>query len=288
VGDRPALAHIVDRLSGAKLVMNAHHLPAPLRAFAAERGIAVSEEAELLGTAGGVAKAGRLLSEGDLLVWNGDMVPLGVDGGLDGDAIARAWAGRSGIEALLVVRAARVPGPPLAVLQAGPGAPDGGQGNVGVDGVGRVVRLRRETTAPGEARAYDFLGVNVVGTRLRGALPQKGCLVGDVYLPALRRGAVLGVLEMSEPVADIGTLAEYLAANGSWLVARGKSSWIAGGAHVSSSVRMGGAIVGAGATVVGSGPFERCVVWPGARGVAPAQDTVFAGHGGVERRVSLR
>jgi mannose-1-phosphate guanylyltransferase len=287
VGDRPALAHIVERLSGVELVMNAHHLPAPLRAFATERGIAVSEEPELLGTAGGIAKAEGLLGEGDLLVWNGDMVPLGVEGGLDGARIARAWAGRSGVEALLVVRAARS-GASRQAGQAGQAAPDGREGNVGVDGDGRVVRLRKETTAAGEARSYDFLGVHVVGARLRDALPPKGCLVGDLYLPALRRGALLGVHETSEPVADIGTLADYLGANRSWLAARGKSSWIASSACVSRSVRVDDSVVGPGTTVDGSGPFERCIVWPGARGVAPAQDTVFAGDGDVERRVSLR
>jgi hypothetical protein len=107
-----------------------------------------------------------------------------------------------------------------------------------------------------------------------------------VYLPALRRGAVLGTVETSEPVADIGSLAAYLATNLRWLAVRGKSSWIADSAWVSPTVRLGASVVGAGASVDGSGPFERCVVWPGARAVAPATDTVFTGD--VERRVSLR
>ena len=36
--------------------------------------------------------------------------------------------------------------------------------------------------------AADFLGIHVIGAALRALLPERGCLVGDVYLPALRRG----------------------------------------------------------------------------------------------------
>src|SRR5580693_8036978 len=79
VGDRAALAHVLDRLRAAGVphaVVNAHHHADQVSAFV--RGgswdVRVSEERELLGTAGGVAHARALLGGGDLLLWNGDIL----------------------------------------------------------------------------------------------------------------------------------------------------------------------------------------------------------------------
>ncbi|MDP9148604.1 MAG: sugar phosphate nucleotidyltransferase, partial [Myxococcota bacterium] len=77
VGDRPALAHLIDRLHFAQvstIVVNAHHRAEDLRAFAPGHGIILSEEEEILGTAGGVARASALLGQSDALVWNADIV----------------------------------------------------------------------------------------------------------------------------------------------------------------------------------------------------------------------
>ncbi|MEO6574142.1 MAG: sugar phosphate nucleotidyltransferase, partial [Polyangiaceae bacterium] len=125
IGDRPALAHILDRLVGVRCVVNAHHRGAELEAFARARSgeVLVSTEVDLLGTAGGVAFASPLLGAGDVLVWNGDIL-------LDLDPNDLVRAHRS--EATLVVR-------------TGPK----GTGNVGTDDRGRIVRLRQETVSPG-------------------------------------------------------------------------------------------------------------------------------------------
>ena len=200
VGDRPAIEHILSvvRPIGGPIVANAHHRAADLRAFveASAGDVVLSEEAHILGTAGGLARAADLLGAGDVLVWNGDILAS-----IDPGHLVRAHAEAGDAEATLAVR-------PLPR----------GEGNVGVDASGHVVRLRGETIAPGEVRGGAFLGIHVVGERLRAALPPEGCLVGDVYLPALRRRQTLRVFEAPDIAwQDIGTLADYVAANQAWL-----------------------------------------------------------------------
>jgi mannose-1-phosphate guanylyltransferase len=77
VGDRPAVAHIADHLRASgidRVVVNVHHRAEDLLAWARPNAIGVSEEIELLGTAGGIARAKDRLGEGDVLVWNGDIL----------------------------------------------------------------------------------------------------------------------------------------------------------------------------------------------------------------------
>jgi mannose-1-phosphate guanylyltransferase len=249
VGDRAALAHVLARVRDApRVVVNAHHRPEEIAAFAKLHDALVSVEAQLLGTAGGVAHAATLLGDGDVVVWNGDILCE-----LDPGVLARAHAG--GAQATLVVR----PGPT-------------GSGNVGLDGEGRVVRLRAETTMKGEVRGGEFLGIHVIGKELRARLPERGCLVGDVYLPALRRGAVLRAFCTEVPFFDIGTLESYLAANLAWL--RDGSAWLASSARVARSVGCERSVVGEEARVEGEGALVRCVVWPRATARAPLADAV--------------
>ncbi len=70
VGDRPAVAHVAERLAAAgirEVVLNTHHLAG---AFTAEIlaglpiALRVVHEREILGTAGGVANASALLGDG--------------------------------------------------------------------------------------------------------------------------------------------------------------------------------------------------------------------------------
>jgi mannose-1-phosphate guanylyltransferase len=255
VGDRPAVAHILDRVRAAgapRVVVNAHHRGDDVRAFL-PRDVALAHELELLGTAGGVANAAALLGEGDVLVWNGDILA-------EVDVRALADAHRSSERAATLVVLPRA----------------AGEGNVGVDARGRVVRLR-ERVSGDEARGGDFLGIHVVGPALRAIAPARGDLVGDVYLPAMRAGADVRVHEYAGAWWDIGTIAAYLDANLAWLAPR--ASWVAPSARVASSVTLGACVVGEGASVEGAGALERCVVWPGARAVAPLADAVVAPEG---------
>jgi NDP-sugar pyrophosphorylase family protein len=255
VGDRPALAHVLDRLRAAgvsRVVVNAHHHLDQLRAFAAgEAGVdlGLSEEPDLLGTAGGIQHASRLLGAGDVLLWNADILAE-----VDVPALLAAHGG----EATLLVQ-------PLAR----------GQGSVGLDDAGRVVRLRTESFAD-ESRGGHFLGIHVLGRRLRGRLPGRGGLIEDVYLPALARGEVLRSHLFEGPWHDIGTVESYLEANLAWLAGRGLPRWVGPGARVADGVVLDRAVVGEGASLTGHGAVTRCVVWPGAHASAPLEGRVTA------------
>jgi mannose-1-phosphate guanylyltransferase len=257
VGDRPALAHVLARLRGAgvgRIVVNAHHRAADVVAFARAHGVDVSEEADLLGTAGGVAHAAARLGPGDAIVWNGDILA-----DIDVEALVSAHA-RDGAEATLVVRPRRR-----------------GEGPVGVDAGGRVVRLRAETFGA-EAQGGDFIGVSVLGAALRGRLPERGCLVADAWIPAIRAGGSLRALPYGAEFFDIGTPERYLDANLAWLEGRGGSSFVGAGARVAPGVSLERCVVGEGAAVAGAGALTRCVVWPGVRAVAPLSSAIVAGE----------
>lgn len=248
IGDEPALAHVVRRvrLAASRLVVNVHHRPDDVRAWAEPEGIAVSHEPDLLGTAGGLAGARDLLGDGDVLVWNGDILTE-LDPRVLFDAHAHA--------ATLAVKRR------LA-----------GEGNVGIAADGSVVRLRKESIGDPsrEASGGEFLGIHVVGAALREQLPAKGCLVGDVYLPALRRGERLDACFVDPPFVDVGTIAQYLAANAAWLASRSLPSWSHPTAQVNADIE--GSVIGAGARI--DAPTRQCVVWRGAHVTTPSTGVV--------------
>lgn len=258
IGDRPAIAHVVERARGVapRIVVNVHHRPEDLEAWAAAEGVAVSREPVLLGTAGGVARAAPLLGDGDVLVWNADIACA-----LDAAALVAAHGDAGALATLAVAPRPR------------------GAGTVGIAADGRVARLRGESF--GDERAGgEFLGIHVLSAALRASLPREGCLVGDVYLPALRGGVRLATHAVDAPFVDVGTRAAYLAANLAWLRARGLSSW----AHASATVRapLDAAVVGAGAEIHAS--CTRAVVWPGAVVREPVADAVVTPRGVVDAR----
>jgi mannose-1-phosphate guanylyltransferase len=260
VGDAPLIEHVLRRLEVAgapRIVVNTHHRAAEVEGYLKARGaVAVSPERDLLGTAGGLARAAKLLGSGPVLVWNGDILA-----DVDARALAGAYASAPADDAVLVVR----PLPP-------------GKGTVGLDDGGRVVRLRGEAFGR-EAEGGDFAGIHVVGERLRAALPTHGCLVGDVYLPALRRGAILRGFRHAAPFYDVGSPAGYLDANLAWLASRGLRRWTALGVRVPPEVNLEDALVGEGGEVRGTGELRRCIVWPGAVATAPERDAAITREG---------
>jgi mannose-1-phosphate guanylyltransferase len=256
VGDRPVLGHILGRLRAADVVrvaVNAYHRVDDVRAFLPSN-VALSVETELLGTAGGLERALPRLGDGDVLVWNGDIL-ANVD-------LAALYAAHTS-EATLTV----APRVDLA-------------GNVGLDEAGDVVRIRKETVRSGEVRSADFLPVHVVGAALRGRLPKRGDFVSEVYLPAMRDGARLRTVEHRAPWFDVGSLAVYLAANRAWLADRGARAWSDESALVSANIE--GSVVGAHAVV--EAPALRSVVWPRARVTEPIEDAVATPEGIVRSR----
>lgn len=309
LGDRPAIAHIAARLAAAgiaRAVVNTHHLA---EAFTRERLAALPIEAVVLhepvvlGTAGGVANAAGALGSGDVLVWNGDILA-----DLDAAALLAAHAAGGAIATLAVA-----PRP-------------AGEGTVGVDAAGGVVRLRGERfdgaaakrssrrevaldrlrdsqpaprrSTPGrsardacsepsevgnEVEGADYLGVLVLSAEARSLLPPRGCLVGDVLMPALRGGRRVATHRVETSWDDVGTIAAYLDANARWLAARSLPSFVGEGARVDEGALLVRTIVGAGARVMG-GRLEACVVWPGAVARGPLRDAVITTAGRVAER----
>jgi mannose-1-phosphate guanylyltransferase len=249
IGDRPAVAHIADHVRAAgleRVVMNVHHRPEDLRKWATTSNIAVSEEPHLLGTAGGIEHAASLIGEGDVLVWNGDILAT--------PNLAELIAAHRS-EATLAITSRPA-----------------GEGNVGVAADGRIVRLRQESFGT-EARGGYFTGIHIVGAALRKKLPPKGCIVGDVYIPALREGARLEAHVLEGEFTDVGSLASYLAANRHWLGER--DSWAAPTAVVHAPID--GSVIGADARI--DAPALACVVWPGASVHEPTTGSVITPHG---------
>lgn len=262
LGDRPVLGHITERLKEAGIeaaVINTHHLagafrPSILAALGLE--ITVLTEREILGTAGGVRNAAAALGPGPIVVWNGDIV-ASID--VRGAALSHA---RGGALSTLVV----APRPR-------------GEGTVGLGPEGEVVRLRGELFGP-EVSGGDFMGAHVLSEELRGRLPLSGCLVGDVYLPALRAGERIGSSLYFGAWDDIGSPAAYLAANARWLREVAKLDCFKGpGSRVAPSIDVGGSVIGAGAVVEGEGALRDCVVWPGARARAPLSRAIVTTGG---------
>jgi NDP-sugar pyrophosphorylase family protein len=255
VGDRSALAHAVDSLRRAdatRIAANAHHVPDAIVRACSALEIGCSVEETLLGTAGGLTKARAILGDGAVLVWNADIFAPEIDAA----ALVRAYEAnaRTSRATLLVREVAK------------------GGGNVGWDEAGRIVRLRKESVREGEHASGEFLGIHVVGPEFPRIA--SGCLVGDVYLPALRAGAELHV-ECTRALAhDLGTASSYLDANRAWLDARGAKSFVAEGARVAANASIVGSVIGAGAIV--DADATECVVWPGARVETPQTRAIVA------------
>jgi mannose-1-phosphate guanylyltransferase len=252
IGDAPLLEHIVRRLRAAganHIVVNAHHLPERVAEEAERLGLGLVVESAILGTAGGVRGAGDALGPGEVLVVNGDILAE-----LDTEALA--W-----------VHATARPFATLAVAEVGPM----GHGTVGLDPEGRVVRLRGETFGHEVAGAH-FVGAQLLSERARGRLPEEGCLVGDVYLPALRRGEDLRGTAAAGRWWDIGTPAAYLECNLAWLEAAGLKAW--SGNMVHQRICIDRSVVGVDAEVAGEGALCEVVVWPGARVTAPLERAI--------------
>jgi mannose-1-phosphate guanylyltransferase len=265
VGDRPALAHALGRLDSAgvtRRVVNAHHRADDVRRFVEGSfpGVHVSVEVELLGTAGGIARASEPLGPGDVVLWNADILA-----DLDVRALIAAHEGH--LESPAEARSGTLVVQPLPR----------GQGSVGLDPSGRIVRIRQERIAE-EASGGEFLGIHVLGATIRAALPARGCVIGNGYIPAMRHGARLQAFIHPGPFFDVGTPRRYLDANLAWLAARGESAWLGRDANQTAGVVVEDTVVGAGAVLIGEGALRRCVVWPGATACAPLTDAIVAGE----------
>ena len=271
VGDRPLLAHIAAacrRAGIGTLIANAHHehekLTAIIRSLSLE--IEVVVEAEIRGTAGGVAGARSRFEAGPVLVWNGDILT---------DAPVKQLIERAG------ERDAQV----LAVSPRPPG-----EGTVGMDEEGNVVRLRGRTFGQ-EVQSGDYVGVMALGPGVVASLPERGCLMADVALPHLAAGGKVATLPSPTQWTDLGDLVSYVAANFRWLDGSGPprssrtgtpvGAWIAPGVSVPAGLEIARCVIGASVRLGGSGRLTEVIAWPGAPVVAPLSRAVVLSSGRV-------
>jgi mannose-1-phosphate guanylyltransferase len=260
VGDRSILEHALATLHAAgidDLTINVHHLAEEfarqLARLATKARVIV--EADLRGTAGGVAGARAHFSSGPVLVWNGDILvapPI--------DLLLRSCEPQSFCFGV----APR----PL------------GEGTVGLDLEGNVVRLRGERFGT-EQRSGDYVGVLTLGAEALAVLPERGCLFGDAVLPLLRAGGRVRSVLVTGPWTDAGDPASLLSANLAWLAERGLDAYRGPSVEVARGVELRQASIGAGARIEGQGELERCVVCPGASARAPLRDAIVAPSGRV-------
>lgn len=238
VGDAPAIHHVALALSRVveRLVVNTHHRAEAFEGLSLPLPHVALHEPDILGTAGGVANARHLLGDGDVVVWNGDIVAA-----LDVGALLARRHAEGAFAAWSVAPRRR------------------GEGTVGVSRRGLVVRVRG-TVVGEEERGGDFLGVSALSSAAVAALPPRGCLVGDVVEPALRAGEVVAVSWHEGPWDDIGSLTTYAAANARWLGDR--ASFVSPSASVAVGCDVRGSIVGAGAVVTAHA--RGSIVMPGA------------------------
>lgn len=258
VGDRPLLAHVAAacRRAGAqRLVANVHHEHAKIASVIQRLALTIQVvvEPEIRGTAGGVAGARAHFEPGEpVLVWNGDIL---------------TEASTERLLQLARERDAQV----LLVSERVAGA-----GTVGLDDEGCVVRLRGQVFGR-EVRSADYIGIMALGAGVVAALPERGCLFGDVGLPALAAGRKLYTVSHTAPWSDLGDLDEYVAANQAWLGAR--EAWLGEGAQLAAGVALERTILGAGARVVGAGVLREVIAWPGAPVQAPLSRAVVLTSG---------
>lgn len=236
VADRPLLDYHFEALAQArvrKVILNASHLAQHLAAWvrsAAGYGLEVVlslERPEPLGTGGGLRRVRDLLEhEPAFLVINADSFHS-----VDLRRVVRHHA-RSGADATLVLRAA-----------AGGAMAD----PISVDARGAVTAV---PGMPGAAapRRWEFTGIHVLTPAILPFLPERGSIFAG-YRGLLANSAHVGCFDASDAAwIDIGTPADYLAANLVAIQDEGTKSWAAAEVHPRARLRSP-LLLGSGAQV---------------------------------------
>jgi len=198
IGDRPAFQHITDQLRRfgfGPIAINTHHAASAFE-NTDTTGISLVHEPEILGTAGGVANAARVLGAGPVLVWNGD-----IHAEVDLAALVAThtrFVDQHGAIATILAAKNRV-----------------GEGKVGIGHGDFVARLRGTQTGR-EVFTADYVGVMMLAQKGRDLLPNVGCLVGDLLIPRLIAGDRVGVAWHAGDWVDIGSPDQYHAVNEAW------------------------------------------------------------------------
>ncbi len=244
------------RLGGvSRVVANAFHRAEDVAGLGRLLDVGVEVEKDgPRGTAGGLAAVAPHLAGAEaVVIWNGDIVA---------DVDVRALHAALGRDdsAVLAVRGELEPG----------------VGNVGIDDEGRVVRLR--TTSFGkETRSTQFAAIHLLRGELAARAPSRGCLIDDLYLPAIARGETLRTLAYVGCWHDVGDPKSYLEACLDELGSRDSGdSFVDVDAKCEGDVRLEKCALESDARVVGKGVLSQAIVWPGVTARAPRSRVIFA------------
>ncbi len=301
VAGHPLLHFVLERLAAAgvrEAVVNTHYLPHTVNAALADFGSATLQvtaihEPIILGTGGGLKNARRLLEQADtVLLLNGDSLSE-VD-------LAAAVREHRDSEALATM-----------VLRSDPRIERYGAVTVANDGAVIDIANLRGQSGP---RSGLFVGTHLLSPRIFAHLPKQAvfCINREAYLPLLSHepGAVRAHFTTGR-FFDLGTPADYLAAN--WalldrpgpfaLVRRGRHETAPGvwvgegvtvdptallrapvllgdGVRVDAGARLGPYVVaGDGAVIVDGVQLDHCVVWDGVTVTTSAANAVFTAGG---------
>jgi NDP-sugar pyrophosphorylase family protein len=202
----PAIAFglVLCRRAGlTDVVINLHHHGQLIRGALGDGAgygvrIRYSEEEELLGTGGGIARARALFGSGPVLVMNGKVVA-------DVDLSAVIAAHRA------------VPSSTVATMVVRQDPQMERWSPVGTDATGRVVSLRHQRadhTPVGSISDLMFTGIHVLEAPLLDRLPPGiSDVLADGYIPALLSGARIQSFGMKGYFAEHSTPERYLEGN---------------------------------------------------------------------------
>jgi mannose-1-phosphate guanylyltransferase len=253
--NRPLIAHCLAHLSRhgvTEVVVNTHHLPQALQE-AVERHLPVgmvvtfSHERSILGTAGGLKKAGRQFEGGTFYLVNSDSL---TDADLGAAAAAHAASGRA---ATMIV----IPHDPRSGYRPVGVAPSDSE-------TSRVASIAGRQWGAQELRQRTFTGVHVLEPRVLDAIPSgNACDINaDIYPWLLDEDAEsVGAWLHDGWWSEAGSPARYLELNLELLARSGRGAVVGPGFFIDEEARVERAVIGERARLARGCSVERSVVW---------------------------
>lgn len=205
VGGVPILYYNLALLRDAgvrKVVINLHHLPRVIEDLIRRQRppglqISFSLEPKILGTAGGIAKALSRMDSAPTFVLNGDIL-------CDADlaAVSRMHRRTRAVATLVVLPKDR------AKVESFVEADRGGR-------IWRIAGGPPDVEAPSRVKKFIFSGIHLVDPALFAGYPRRtfGCVVRQIYQPALERGLRLQSYRHRGEWWDLGSLGELKGAD---------------------------------------------------------------------------
>ena len=276
--NRPIIAHLLEHLSShgvTRVVVNLHHRSeemeqAVTRHLPAGLDVTFSREGTILGTAGGLKKAGRHFLEGAFYLVNSDSL-TGAD--LTAAATDHAASGRAAT--LITMRHDPSSGyRAIGVAQGGVA-----QGGVAPGGLStaRVTAVGGRRWGGGEPELRTFTGVHVLEPRVLEEIPSGvPCDINtDVYPWLLDQDEdAVGAWRHDGWWFEAGSPARYLELNLEMLASTGRDAVVGPGFFIDEEASVTRSVIGAGARLARGSVVEDSVIW----------DNVTVGEGVALRR----